>query len=321
MGQNAPVPDHDTAFVYVMSNRAMPGMIKIGFTTNLPEDRARELFSGHSGVPLPFEVVFRAVTMKWREVERLVHDRLAAHRVTTRREFFTVPRALAVETVRDSIMDVNGVPTWQQGRVHYVGRGDRIVLPLEVGQIFCLLSKTSLFDPEWTVVDLWQAHANGDRLEIYGTAHPTDVAAFSTNDPEGTSDPVPFLNRSEDAVNGMLNGRETLTPGDRLLWLADADDPTACESVLFEARDYCQVVSRTWSPQVSPQGFPLILNALVRDPSPAMLNAARHAVALRGPRSWAPKHELRDPGAIHSAAVPPDAQHWLPQLRPRKRRR
>jgi hypothetical protein len=42
----------------------------------------------------------------------------------------------------------------------------------------------------------------------------------------------------------------------------DGDD--VCTSVMFEAKDYCQVVSRTRSPQFSPEGFPLLLNWMGR---------------------------------------------------------
>ena len=39
--------------VYILTNEAMPGLIKIGYTDNTIEKRMKEL-SRHSGVPLPF---------------------------------------------------------------------------------------------------------------------------------------------------------------------------------------------------------------------------------------------------------------------------
>ena len=39
-----------------MSNPAMPGLLKVGFTTDTPDVRARELYT--TGVPLPFKVEF-----------------------------------------------------------------------------------------------------------------------------------------------------------------------------------------------------------------------------------------------------------------------
>ena len=42
--------------VYVLSNPAMPGICKIGFTTRDPRVRAEELFQNSTGVPTPFHV-------------------------------------------------------------------------------------------------------------------------------------------------------------------------------------------------------------------------------------------------------------------------
>lgn len=44
-------------YVYVLQNPAFPHLLKIGFTTRTPEERAEEL-SRHSGVPTPYRVVF-----------------------------------------------------------------------------------------------------------------------------------------------------------------------------------------------------------------------------------------------------------------------
>jgi hypothetical protein len=39
--------------VYVLTNEAMPGLVKIGLTTDSVEARLTQL-SSHTGVPLPF---------------------------------------------------------------------------------------------------------------------------------------------------------------------------------------------------------------------------------------------------------------------------
>ena len=47
--------DHSTGIVYVLSNRAMPGLVKIGMTTRKELDtRLKELYT--TGVPIPFDV-------------------------------------------------------------------------------------------------------------------------------------------------------------------------------------------------------------------------------------------------------------------------
>lgn len=320
--QTVEMSTHDTGFVYVMSNRAMPGLVKVGFTTLLPEERASQL-SRHTGVPVPFDVEFRALTMRWKAVEGLVHQKMDGARVSSRREFFALPVDKAVESVRECVLEVNGIDAWTTsgfGSPHPLGGRDRVVLPLEAGQVFVLLSNPSpLKSPPsggWQPLDLWQAHAVGDQLEIYATAGPGETAGFGGGDVGGEDDPVPYLDRSENVANGTLNGKEQLAPGDRLLWLEDGDDPEKCKSVLFEARDYCQVACRTWSPQFTEEGFPLILNALVRDPSKAMLFAAQEAITLPMPRNWGPR-----PAPRGDQAFPlPGPERWLPQLRPKGKR-
>ncbi|MFD7863684.1 GIY-YIG nuclease family protein [Streptomyces sp. NPDC059783] len=307
------MPTHETGFVYVMSNPAMQGLVKIGFTTQLPEDRAQEL-SRPTGVPLPFDVAFRALTMRWREVERLVHQRLADQRVS-RKEFFTVSIDDAVQTVRECVLAVNGIGAWESGRRHLVTREDRVSLSLAAGQVFGLLAMPAPFSGRgWEVLDLWQSHSDGDQLEIYGAGHPGWVAGLSDGDHGGTDDPVPYLDRAQRVANGALNGRERFGTGCRLVWLSDADDGSgACTSVIFEAWEPCQVVSRSWSPRWTPEGFPLLLNVLERDLSEAMLDAARAALDLPAPRNWAPRSE----GRLHLIPPQPGPEEWLPQLRRR----
>ncbi|MFH8656290.1 GIY-YIG nuclease family protein [Streptomyces afghaniensis] len=307
---------HDTGFVYVMRNPAMPDMVKIGLTTLLPEERAAKI-SSHEGVPLPFEVVFRALTMRWPKVEKLVHQRLGKKRVNPRREYFSVSADIAVETVRECVLEVNGNDAWEVGEIHPIGGEDRIALSLEAGEVFVLLAQPSLFGGGgWEPLDLWQAHADGDQLEIYSADGPDEVAGFSDGDVGGDDDPVPHLDAAGNVANGVLIGRERLAPGDRILWMRDAEKPGACRGVLFEAREYCQIACRTWNPRVTSHGMPLILNHLERDPSPAMVNVSQLALRLPGPRTWAPRPTTRE-----ELALPlPGPERWLPQLRPKKDR-
>lgn len=210
------VTTYDTGFVYVMSNPAMPEMVKVGLTTLLPEERAAKL-SDHTGVPLPFEVAFRARTMRWQAVEKLVHQRLGPYRVSSRREFFAVPVGVAVDSVRECVLEADGIDAWTTsgfGSPHPVGGHDRVVLSLEAGQVLVLLSNpsplTSPVSGGWQPLDLWQAHTSGDQLEIYAAAGPDETAGFSDGDVGGEDDPVPYLDRSENAANGVLNGKERL---------------------------------------------------------------------------------------------------------------
>ena len=79
--------------VYVLSNPAMPGLLKIGHTTaNDPVVRMGQLYNT-PGVPLPFECE-RAVDVGddeiARQLEKALHVAFGPSRVNPRREFFEI---------------------------------------------------------------------------------------------------------------------------------------------------------------------------------------------------------------------------------------
>lgn len=88
-------------FVYVLSNRSMPGMVKIGKTTRDPRTRAGELFA--SGVPTPFVIEATIETPNINETELTVHRLLSANRVNKKREFFHVSVPEAVNALRRAV--------------------------------------------------------------------------------------------------------------------------------------------------------------------------------------------------------------------------
>ncbi len=90
--------DADLGWVYVLTNPSMPGLVKIGYTKYDPQERARQI-SDATGVPLPFVVAHARQCPGYRQVEALLHRRLARHRVNSRREFFEMPLAEACEAL------------------------------------------------------------------------------------------------------------------------------------------------------------------------------------------------------------------------------
>lgn len=88
-------------FVYVLTNRSMPGCVKIGYTLDDVENRAKDISSA-TGVPQAFEVEFRCLTLNPDAVERIVHDALNSKRVSDTREFFKVDVDEAVRIVKGS---------------------------------------------------------------------------------------------------------------------------------------------------------------------------------------------------------------------------
>src|SRR5205807_8586840 len=86
-----PMPE----IVYVLTNEAMPGLIKIGLTTDSVEARLTQL-SSHTGVPLPLECYFAAEVDDSARIERILHQLFAEFRINPRREFFRLDKEKVV---------------------------------------------------------------------------------------------------------------------------------------------------------------------------------------------------------------------------------
>jgi len=77
--------------VYMLTNEAMPGLVKIGKTSRLDLDkRMKELYT--TGVPLPFECAYacRVKLCHMDELEAALHKAFAPSRVNENREFFRI---------------------------------------------------------------------------------------------------------------------------------------------------------------------------------------------------------------------------------------
>ena len=76
--------------VYILTNEAMPGIVKIGMTeADSVESRMAQL-NAHSGVPLPFECYFAAEVDASRRIESILHQLFSEQRINPRREFFRI---------------------------------------------------------------------------------------------------------------------------------------------------------------------------------------------------------------------------------------
>lgn len=83
--------------VYVLTNPAMPGLVKIGRTTREdPQVRMNELYT--TGVPFPFECVIAKQIEDGRadQLEQALHTAFHPDRVNPSREFF----AISIERVK-----------------------------------------------------------------------------------------------------------------------------------------------------------------------------------------------------------------------------
>ena len=86
-------------WVYILSNPTQPGLLKIGYTKKLPEERAKQISSA-TGVALPYKVEWAYQCFNGEMVEREVHHKLKAQRVNNNKEFFQV----SLEEAKDNII-------------------------------------------------------------------------------------------------------------------------------------------------------------------------------------------------------------------------
>lgn len=75
--------------VYILTNEAMPGYVKIGKTSTSLEQRIQEL-SKHTGIPLPFTCFYACTVKDMTFVERQLHSAFDNYRVNPKREFFQI---------------------------------------------------------------------------------------------------------------------------------------------------------------------------------------------------------------------------------------
>ena len=81
--------------IYVLTNPAMPGLVKIGKTTRgSVHARLSELYS--TGVPVPFECAFAGRIADENKVEKAFHLAFGPYRVNPKREFFEIEPEQAI---------------------------------------------------------------------------------------------------------------------------------------------------------------------------------------------------------------------------------
>jgi len=89
--------ENENQIVYVLTNPSMPGLVKIGKTTQVEvEGRMKQLYG--TGVPVPFDCAFACHVKNATEVEDALHIAFGIHRINPNREFFKIEpeRVIAV---------------------------------------------------------------------------------------------------------------------------------------------------------------------------------------------------------------------------------
>lgn len=99
----------EPGYVYILTNSSFrEDWVKIGKSSRPVNIRSKEL--DNTAVPLPFEIFATLKTVKYNEVEKLVHktiDRLTDLRIRQNREFFNVAPQMALEIFRDIALAVD----------------------------------------------------------------------------------------------------------------------------------------------------------------------------------------------------------------------
>lgn len=87
-----------TEYVYVLVNKSMPDMVKIGMTIREVDQRAKEI-SGATGVPTPWIPVYSFKCFNSYKLEQELHTHLDAVRVAGNREMFYLHSKDAIDIV------------------------------------------------------------------------------------------------------------------------------------------------------------------------------------------------------------------------------
>ena len=101
--------------VYVLTNSAMPGIVKIGYTTQDDANvRIGQLYT--TGVPVPFDLEFACKVPNAEDVEKALHTAFGPNRINPKREFFRIEPEQAIAILRllhteDATKEVSLQPT------------------------------------------------------------------------------------------------------------------------------------------------------------------------------------------------------------------
>ncbi len=101
--------------VYVLTNSAMPGLVKIGYTTqDDANSRIAQLYA--TGVPVPFELQYACKVQNAEEVEKALHVAFSPQRINPKREFFKIEPEQAIAILKllhteDATAEIEQQPT------------------------------------------------------------------------------------------------------------------------------------------------------------------------------------------------------------------
>ena len=107
--------DESIGYLYVLSTRDQPDVLKIGMTTRTPEKRIKEINSA-TGLLYPYSARKIVELYNAADIEKLVHSKLDEFRIRKDREFFRMPFVDAAECI-DLVVQEHGIRPRADGMV------------------------------------------------------------------------------------------------------------------------------------------------------------------------------------------------------------
>jgi len=173
-------------FVYILTNEAMPGLIKIGRTSTSIEQRLSEL-NRNTAIPLPFVCYYAAQVENSEIVEKRLHEAFGDHRIRAQREFFRLSphraqaalelAAIAEVTPREEIID-----DFPEDAERAISRENARRLFRGFSECGIPIGATLLFTKNRDLT----AEVNGEKTVIFnGTTNSLSAAALSALNSQG----------------------------------------------------------------------------------------------------------------------------------------
>lgn len=159
-------------WVYVISNKAMDGLVKVGYSTKDPELRAEEL--NHTGSPHPYVVEYEALVEEPRQIEQKVHKLLS--NTNEGKEWFRCSVEVAVAAIyqatHDSPIITENLKKTQREKVEQINKQKREEREIEEK----FRAEANRIDKEYKEIiakrfaprPLWQYWLGGSFLSLFG---------------------------------------------------------------------------------------------------------------------------------------------------------
>lgn len=104
LGHSVIADEADAGWIYVLSTRELPQLLKVGMTTRTVEARVQEI-NRATGVAIPFGVRRCWRVVEPARIEKLAHETLLEFRLRGDREFFSAPFVVAAKMLDTAIRE------------------------------------------------------------------------------------------------------------------------------------------------------------------------------------------------------------------------